>query len=133
VATVEEPTEIPAFGSDGTRFYPVTWTPDSRHIAGSLRAGHGPLILYDTSNGSYRTVPLDFDLTPGTWLDARRFLSVREGQIVSVDLELGNAKPVVPRGPRSQPQLSPVVTADRTRLYMIVDATEADLLLMTIQ
>jgi eukaryotic-like serine/threonine-protein kinase len=119
----------------GARFYPWSWSPDGRKLAGALLKPDGMSVLglgiYSLETQRLRRLP-EFKYNP-VWLgDSRRLLlQDHRGKLYLADGESSNSREILSVAPHSI--TGAALSRDNRRIYFSVLVSEADIWLATLK
>jgi len=145
----EPPTQLPPFGDSQNSFWPASWSPDAKLLAGIHWRGSldtNRITLYSFDGGSYRIVTgqLGDGLTPDWLEDSRRlmfngqsddrslifFLDTASGDTREVlSSESLSAAPNVQAGEVESVAISP----DNRSLYVHWSSSDSDIWMLTLE
>jgi serine/threonine protein kinase/Tol biopolymer transport system component len=121
------PRPLPIHDRETRPFFASSWSRDGRWLAGGID-GRGAAI-YSLATGTYEAV-LEGGVKP-VWLpDSRTILYLREGKILAYDMR-SRATRVVLEPPGGSAFTGVDVSSDGRTLYLLRDAEEADVWLLT--
>ena len=121
------PRPLPIRDPEKRLFFASSWSRDGRWLAGGIE-GRGAAI-YSLETGTYAAI-LEGGIKP-VWLpDSQTILYVREGKIFGYDMR-SRAERVVLEPPGGSSYTGVDVSSDGRTLYLLRDAEEADVWLLT--
>jgi Tol biopolymer transport system component/DNA-binding winged helix-turn-helix (wHTH) protein len=127
----QSPEVLPAM-SDFSEWFPWSWSPDGRKLAGwGVPGGRsGGISVYSLESGQYENLT-DFGWG-ATWLsDSRRILFQARGKLYLVDSQSKKVREVLSVAPHGIGMVT--VSRDDSLIYFSVGTNEADIWMMTLE
>ena len=130
--TEQSPQALPSM-SDLIGWYPWSWSPDGRKLAGTrLRGGPSSGILVYSLEAQHYEILTDFGRSP-VWLsDSRRLLFHHQGKLYLIDSRSKKVRELLSVGP-NEFGFGVTISRDDRQIYFSLRTTEADIWLMTLE
>ena len=123
----QSPETLPGFQRGGDSFWPCSWSPDGRWLAGYLLNPGAGIWIYSIDSRELLTLT-DFGSYP-VWLsDSRRLLFEEAGELYIVDRMSKEPRVLFSH---SQGWLHPTLSKDNRTIYLTLSSLEADIWLLT--